>query len=64
MIDRVGIGEFGVGMAYGVVLAACIGGVLILGWLATSARRRVPGLGSALHDLKAAVALEQKGQQS
>lgn len=60
MIDRIGIGEFGVGMAYGVVLAACIGTVLAIGWMVASARRTVPGLGAALSDLKAAVVLAQK----
>lgn len=32
MIDRIGIGDFGVGMAYGVVLAASIVVVLFAGW--------------------------------
>lgn len=60
MIDRIGIGEFGVGMAYGVVLAGCIGFVLAVGWMALSARKTVPGWGGAISDLKAAVVLAQK----
>ena len=60
MIDRIGIGEFGVSMAYGVVLAGSVATVLGLVWAFSSIRKRVPGLGSALGDLKAAVVLGQK----
>jgi iron(III) transport system permease protein len=55
MIDRVGIGEYGVSMAYGVVLAACIGGVLGLIWMFSSVRKNAPELHKAIGDLKAAV---------
>ena len=64
MIDRIGIGEFGVGMAYGVVLAGGIAGVLGAGALlvSRSVRRNAPGgWGAALSDLKAAVVIAQKG---
>lgn len=60
MIDRIGIGEFGVSMAYGVVLAACIALVLGVGLLFVSLRTRAPGWGAAISDLKAAVVLAQK----
>ena len=59
-----GIGEFGVGMAYGVVLAGGIAGVLGAGALlvSRSVRRNAPGgWGAALSDLKAAVVIAQKG---
>jgi iron(III) transport system permease protein len=55
MIDRVGIGEYGVSMAYGVVLATCIGGVLSLIWMFSSVRKNAPELRKAIGDLKAAV---------
>ncbi|MFT3963878.1 ABC transporter permease [Propionivibrio sp.] len=64
MIDRIGIGEFGVGMAYGVVLAGGIAGVLGAGALlvSRSVRRSAPGgWRAALSDLKAAVVIAQKG---
>ena len=60
MIDRIGIGEYGVGMAYGVVLAGSIGMVLGAGWLFFSIRKGAPGLATAIGDLKAAVVLGQK----
>ena len=60
MIDRIGIGELGVSMAYGVVLAGSIAVVLGLGWVFASTRKRAPGLGSVIGDLKAAVVLGQK----
>lgn len=60
MIDRIGIGEFGVSMAYGVVLAGCIASVLGVGLLVVSLRKRAPGWGAAISDLKAAVVLAQK----
>lgn len=60
MIDRIGIGDFGVGMAYGVVLAACIVVVLIAGWRLVVRQQRVPGWGGVLSDLKSAVVLVQK----
>jgi iron(III) transport system permease protein len=55
MIDRVGIGEYGVSMAYGVVLAACISSVLGLIWMFSSVRKNAPELRKAIGDLKAAV---------
>ncbi len=60
MIDRIGIGEFGVGMAYGVVLAGCIAAVLVVGGLLMSAYRHLPGWGNVMADLKAAVVLAEK----
>lgn len=60
MIDRIGIGEYGVGMAYGVVLAGSIGVVLGAGWLFVSIRKGAAGLAMAMGDLKAAVVLVQK----
>lgn len=60
MIDRIGIGEFGVGMAYGVVLAGCIAAVLSGGWLLMSAYRNLPGWGHIMADLKAAIVLAEK----
>ena len=60
MIDRIGIGDFGVGMAYGVVLAACIVVVLVAGWRLVERQQRVPGWGGVLSDLKSAVVLVQK----
>ena len=60
MIDRIGIGEYGVGMAYGVVLAGSIGVVLGAGWLFVSIRKGAAGLAMAIGDLKAAVVLVQK----
>ena len=60
MIDRIGIGEFGVGMAYGVVLAGCVGAVLLGGWLLMSAHRHLPGWGHVMADLKAAIVLAEK----
>lgn len=60
MIDRIGIGEFGVGMAYGVVLAGCVGAVLLGGWLLMSAHRHLPGWGHVVADLKAAIVLAEK----
>jgi len=60
MIDRIGIGEFGVSMAYGVVLAACIGCVLGIGWASIALRKSAPGWGGVINDLKAAVVLAQK----
>jgi len=60
MIDRIGIGEFGVGMAYGVVLAGCIAAVLLIGGLLMSAHRHLPGWGHVMADLKAAVVLAEK----
>lgn len=60
MIDRIGIGEYGVGMAYGVVLAGSIGVVLGAGWLFFSIRQGASGLAMAIGDLKAAVVLGQK----
>ncbi len=60
MIDRIGIGEFGVGMAYGVVLAGCIAAVLSGGWLLMSAHRHLPGWGHVMADLKAAIVLAEK----
>ena len=60
MIDRIGIGEYGVGMAYGVVLVGCIGAVLGAGWLFFSIRKGAAGLAMAIGDLKAAVVLVQK----
>ena len=60
MIDRIGIGDFGVGMAYGVVLAACIVVVLFAGWRLVERQQRVPGWGGVLSDLKSAVVLVQK----
>ena len=60
MIDRIGIGEYGVGMAYGVVLAGCIGVVLGAGGLFFSMRKGAAGLAMAIGDLKAAVVLVQK----
>lgn len=60
MIDRIGIGEFGVGMAYGVVLAGCIAGALLCGWGLAAAHRNLPGWRHVASDLKAAVVLGQK----
>jgi len=60
MIDRIGIGEFGVSMAYGVVLAVCIGCVLVIGWASIALRKSAPGWGGVISDLKAAVVLAQK----
>ena len=60
MIDRIGIGEFGVGMAYGVVLAGCIAAALFGGWLLMSAHRHLPGWGHVIADLKAAIVLAEK----
>ena len=57
-------GAVGVGMAYGVVLAGGIAGVLGAGALlvSRSVRRNAPGgWGAALSDLKAAVVIAQKG---
>ena len=56
MIDRIGVGEYGVSMAYGVVLAALIGGVFVL---ALSFRHHLHRHGQAARglfgDLQAAV---------
>ena len=60
MIDRIVTGELGVSMAYGVILAGCLGLVLALGWGLLSARKRAPGWYDAISDLKAAVVLAQK----
>ena len=60
MIDRIVTGELGVSMAYGVILAGCLGLVLALGWGLLSARKRAPGWYEAISDLKAAVVLAQK----
>jgi iron(III) transport system permease protein len=60
MIDRIGIGEHGVGMAYGVVLAVSIAVVLACGWAFFALRKGAPGLATAIGDLKAAVLLAQK----
>ena len=60
MIDRIGIGEFGVGMAYGVVLAGCIAAALLGGWLLMQAHRHLPGWGHVMADLKAAIVLAEK----
>ncbi len=60
MIDRIGIGEFGVGMAYGVVLAGCVAAVLLIGGLLMSAHRHLPGWAHVMADLKAAVVLAEK----
>jgi len=60
MIDRIGVGEFGVSMAYGVVLAGCIALALGVGLIFVSLRKHAPGWGAAISDLKAAVVLAQK----
>lgn len=60
MIDRIGIGEFGVGMAYGVVLAGCIAAALLGGWLLMVAQRHLPGWGHVVADLKTAIVLAEK----
>jgi len=39
MIDRIGVGEYGVSMAYGVILASTIGSVLATAWLFGKYRR-------------------------
>ena len=61
MIDRIGIGEHGVSMAYGVVLAGTIALTLAVGWAWVALRNAAPSLRSAFGDLKAAVVLAQKG---
>jgi iron(III) transport system permease protein len=60
MIDRIGIGEHGVAMAYGVVLAAAIALVLLAARALLSARLGAVGVATAMADLKAAVILAQK----
>lgn len=60
MIDRIGIGEYGVGMAYGVILAGVIALVLSLGWGLSLVWKGGTELGTAFNDLKAAVVLAQK----
>ena len=61
MIDRIGIGEHGVSMAYGVVLAGTIALTLAAGWAWITLRNAAPNLRSVFGDLKAAVVLAQKG---
>ena len=64
MIDRIGFGEFGVGMAYGVVLAVCIAAILSLGaWAVACGWGKYPSGGwrAALRDLRTALVMAQQG---
>lgn len=55
MIDRIGIGEYGVSMAYGVILAASIGGVVLAAWILSRTGRNAAEMRRMLGDLQAAV---------